>query len=83
MSAVKVLVPSVAIEVLLHKKLWQKSSLRDLTLYLTIINTYWFATTLNLSFLEPSLLLRTSHLSDQQKLDYGRQRLNWLNKIEV
>ncbi|KAI8637223.1 hypothetical protein BD408DRAFT_424898 [Parasitella parasitica] len=83
LSAVKVLVPSVAIEVLLHKKLWQKTSLRDLTLYLAIVNTYWFATTLNLSFLETPLFLQSPHLSDQQKLDCGRQRFNWLNKIEI
>lgn len=83
LSAVKVLVPSVAIEVLLHRKLWQKTSLRDLTLYLAIVNTYWFATTLNLSFLETPLFLQSPHLSDQQKLDCGRQRFNLLNKIEV
>lgn len=83
MSAVKVLVPSVAIEVILHKKLWQKTSLRDLTLYLAIVNTYWFATTLNLSFLETPLFLKSTHLSDEQKLDCGRQRFNWLNKVEV
>lgn len=83
LAAVKVLVPSVAIEVILHKKLWQKASLRDLTLYLAIVNTYWFATTLNLSFLESPLCLQSNHLSEQQKLDCGRQRFNWLNKIEV
>lgn len=83
MAAVKVLVPSVAIEVILHKRLWQKTSLRDLTLYLAIVNTYWFATTLNLSFLETPLFLQSPHLSDQQKMDCGRQRFNWLNKIEV
>ncbi|GAA5802137.1 hypothetical protein EDC94DRAFT_659762 [Helicostylum pulchrum] len=83
LAAVKVLVPSVAIEVILHKKLWQKASLRDLTLYLAIVNTYWFATTLNLSFLESPLCLQSNHLSEQQKLDCGRQRFNWLNKIEI
>lgn len=83
MSAVKVLVPSVAIEVILHKKLWQKTSLRDLTLYLAVVNTYWFATTLNLSFLETPLFIKSPHLSDEQKLDCGRQRFNWLNKVEI
>jgi hypothetical protein len=82
-AALKVLVPSVAIEVILHKKLWQRTSLRDLTLYLAIVNTYWFATTLNLSFLETPLFLKSPHLSEQQKLDCGRQRFNWLNKVEV
>ncbi|KAL0142536.1 hypothetical protein V8B55DRAFT_1499004 [Mucor lusitanicus] len=72
LAAVKVLVPSVAIEIVLHKKLWQKTSLRDLTLYLAIVNTYWFATTLNLSFLETPLFCNC-----------GRQRFNWLNKIEI
>lgn len=83
LAAAKVLVPSVAVEVILHKKFWQKATLRDLTLYLAIVNTYWFATTLNLSFLETPLCLQSNHLSEQQKLDCGRQRFNWLNKIEV
>ncbi|KAI8981456.1 hypothetical protein BDB01DRAFT_723873 [Pilobolus umbonatus] len=82
-SAVKVLVPSVAIEIILHKKLWEKTSLRDLTLYLAIVHTYWFATTLNLSFLETPLFLPSFHLTDKQKLDCGRQRFNWLNKLEI
>lgn len=82
-STVKVLVPTVAIEVILHKQVWQRTSLRDLTLYLALANTYWFATTLNLSFLETPLFLQSPHLDDQQKLDCGRQRFNWLNKIEV
>lgn len=83
LAAVKVLVPTVAIEVILHKKFWQRSTLRDLTLYLAIVNTYWFATNLNLSFLETPLFLQSPHLSDQQKSDCSRQRFNWLNKIEV
>jgi hypothetical protein len=82
-STLKVLVPSLAIEIILHKKVWEKTSLRDLTLYLALANTYWFATTLNLSFLETPLFLKTSLLDEQQKLDCGRQRFNWLNKIEV
>lgn len=83
LAAVKVLVPTVAIEVILHKKFWQKSSLRDLTLYLAIVNTYWFATNLNLSFLETPLFIQSPQLTDQQKSDVSRDRFNWLNKIEV
>lgn len=82
-AALKVLVPSVAIEVILHKKLWQKTSLRDLTLYLALVNTYWFATSLNLNFLEAPAFLQLPHLTEQQKLECGRQRYSWLNKIEV
>ena len=83
LGAVKVLVPSVAIEVLLHKNVWQKTSLRDLTLYLALVNTYWFATSLNLSFLETPLFMQSPHLNDQQKEDCGRHRFSWLNKMEV
>ncbi|KAI9483277.1 MAG: hypothetical protein EXX96DRAFT_136518 [Benjaminiella poitrasii] len=83
MTSVKVLVPSVAIEVILHKKIWQKTSLRTLTLCLAGINAYWFATTLNWSFLETPFFLKSPHLTDEQKIGYGRQRFNWLNKIEI
>ncbi|KAI7907959.1 uncharacterized protein BX663DRAFT_482203 [Cokeromyces recurvatus] len=83
MTSVKVLIPSVAIEVILHKQLWQRTSLRNLTLCLAGINAYWFATTLNWSFLETPFFLKSPHLSDQQKVGYRRQRFNWLNKIEI
>ncbi|KAG2205142.1 hypothetical protein INT47_002236 [Mucor saturninus] len=83
LAAVKVLVPTVAIEVILHKKFWQRSTIRDLTLYLAIVNTYWFATNLNLSFLETPLFIQSPQLTDQQKSDVSRDRFNWLNKIEI
>ena len=83
-STVKVIVPSIAIEVILHKQVWEKASLRHLTLYLTMANVYWFATSFNVGFLETPLLCKvTDGLNKSQKLDIGRNRLGWLNKIEV
>ncbi|KAI7850843.1 hypothetical protein BDC45DRAFT_538799 [Circinella umbellata] len=83
-STVKVIVPSIAIEVILHKKVWEKASLRHLTLYLTMANVYWFATSFNVGFLETPLLCKvTDGLNKSQKLDLGRNRLGWLNKIEL
>ena len=76
-------VPSVAIEILLHHKVWEKSTLRQLTLYLAMVNTYWVATTVNLSFLETPLMLEIPHLNKEQKADCGRHRFNWLNKMEA
>ncbi|KAI9269317.1 hypothetical protein BDA99DRAFT_597395 [Phascolomyces articulosus] len=84
LSVVKVLVPSVAIEIILHKQVWEKSSLRHLTLYLTMANVYWFATSFNFSFLETPLLCKVPESLDKsQKLDVGRHRFGWLNKIEL
>ncbi|KAI8374427.1 uncharacterized protein BYT42DRAFT_594529 [Radiomyces spectabilis] len=82
-AAAKVLVPSVAIEVVLHNKVWQKCSLRHLTLYLALINTYWFASTINLSFLESPLIMHIPTMDEKQKTECGRYRFNWLNKFEI
>ncbi|KAI8143389.1 hypothetical protein BJV82DRAFT_514819 [Fennellomyces sp. T-0311] len=82
-SSLKVVIPSVAIEVVLHKKVWEKTSLRHLTLYLTILNVYWFANSLNFSFFETPLLCQVPSLDQQQKLDVARHRLGWMNKLEL
>ncbi|KAF7720749.1 hypothetical protein EC973_006163 [Apophysomyces ossiformis] len=82
-SAAKVALPAVAVEAVLHYKVWPKSSLRHLTLYLALINTYWFATTFNFSFLETPFLLEASNLNERQKADCGRHRFNWWNKMEI
>jgi hypothetical protein len=82
----KVLIPSVAIEVLLHYKVWEKTSLRKLTLGLALVNTYWLATTLNLSLLVSPLLLKEASKGEadaEKKLECGREHFNILNKLEV
>lgn len=82
-SSLKVVVPTVAIEVILHKKVWEKASLRELTLGLTVVNVYWFATTSNISLFETPLLTQVPTLDDRQKADNARHRYNWLNKLEL
>lgn len=82
-STVKVVVPSAAVQVLIHQTCLKKASLRELTLGLTLLNAIWFATTLNMSYIETPLLANVPSLDDSQKLDVGRHRFNWINKIEV
>ncbi|KAI9492936.1 hypothetical protein BDB00DRAFT_957765 [Zychaea mexicana] len=82
-SSAKVVVPSIAIEVVLHKKVWEKASLRHLTLYLTLANAYWFATSLNFNLFETPLLCQVPSLDERQKVDVGRHRYGWLNKVEL
>ncbi|KAI8889697.1 hypothetical protein K501DRAFT_266865 [Backusella circina FSU 941] len=82
----KVLIPSVALEVLLHYKVWEKTSLRKLTLGLALVNTYWLATTLNLSLLVSPLLLKEAAKSEadaEEKLKCGAEHFNILNKLEI
>ncbi|KAL0088385.1 hypothetical protein J3Q64DRAFT_1673935 [Phycomyces blakesleeanus] len=83
MSSVKILLPSVAIQALLHNKLWPTQSLRQITLYLALLNTYWFATTFNFSFLETPFLVCLPTVNKKQRTDCGRHRFNWLNKMEI
>ncbi|KAL9552895.1 hypothetical protein PS6_004205 [Mucor atramentarius] len=82
-STVKVVVPSAAVQVLIHQTCLKKASLRELTLGLTLLNAIWFATTLNMSYIETPLLANVPSLDDSQKLDVGRHRFNWINKIEA
>lgn len=82
-STAKVVVPSAAIQLILHKTVISKTTLRELTLGLTLLNAIWFATTLNLSYLETPLLANVPSLDEWQKLDVGRHRFSWINKIEV
>ena len=82
-SSLKVVIPSVAIEVVLHKKVWEKTSLRHLTLYLTMLNVYWFSSSLNFSFFETPLLCQVPSLDQRQKGDLARHRLGLMNKLEV
>jgi hypothetical protein len=82
-STVKVVLPAAAIQVVLHNTFIKKASLRELTLGLTLLNAFWFATTLNLSYIETPLLANVPSLDEWTKLDVGRHRFNWINKIEV
>ncbi|CEI86832.1 hypothetical protein RMCBS344292_01260 [Rhizopus microsporus] len=82
-STAKVVVPSAAIQLILHKTVISKTTLRELTLGLTLLNAIWFATTLNLSYLETPLLANVPSLDEWQKLDVGRHRFSWINKIEA
>ncbi|KAI9259071.1 hypothetical protein BY458DRAFT_541265 [Sporodiniella umbellata] len=82
-STAKVVLPSAALQLVLHKTVVNKASLRGLTLSLTLLNALWFATTLNLSYLETPLLANVPSLDEWQKLDVGRHRFNWINKIEA
>ncbi|KAI8978041.1 hypothetical protein BDB01DRAFT_837484 [Pilobolus umbonatus] len=82
-STVTVLVPSAAIQVLLHKTVLKDASLRELTLGLTLINTFWFGITLATKFLETPLLANVPSLNEWQKLDVGRHRFSLLNKVEI
>ncbi|KAI7871621.1 hypothetical protein BDF14DRAFT_1762939 [Spinellus fusiger] len=82
-SSVKILVPALAVEVYLHNRVWPKHSLRQITLYLALINTYWFATTFNFSFLETPFLVGMQSVDKQQNAYCGRHRFNWINKMEL
>lgn len=82
-SPVKVFLPSLAIEVILHRNVWQKTPLRHLTLYLVAVNVYWLATSVNWGLLETPLLLQLPSLDDRQKMETARHRFSFLNKVEV
>lgn len=82
-STAKVVLPAAAIQVVLHNTALKKASLRELTLGLSLLNAFWFATTLNLSYIETPLLANVPSLDEWTKLDVGRHRFNWINKIEV
>ncbi|CDS04464.1 hypothetical protein LRAMOSA07171 [Lichtheimia ramosa] len=82
-STLKVLAPSVAVEVILHKQVWQKASLRDLTLCLALVNAYWLGTTLNVSFFETPLLCQVPGLDERQQAEIARHRYGWINKAEL
>jgi hypothetical protein len=81
-STVKVVAPSAALAVVLHKTVIKESSLRGLTLGLTLLNAFWFATTLNMT-IESPLLATVLCLDDWKMLDVGRHRLSWISKMEV
>lgn len=82
-STAKVVLPAAAIQIVLHQTSLKKASLRELTLGLTLLNAFWFATSLNLSYIETPLLANVPSLDEWTKLDVGRHRFNWINKIEV
>lgn len=82
-STAKVVLPCAAMQIVVHNTCLKHSNLRELTLGLTLINTFWFATTLNLSYLETPLLANVPSLDEWTKLDVGRHRFNFINKIEV
>lgn len=82
-STAKVVLPAAAIQVVIHQTGLKKASLRELTLGLTLLNAIWFATTLNLSYIETPLLANVTSLDEWTKLDVGRHRFSWINKIEV
>lgn len=82
-STAKVVLPSAAVQIVIHKTFVNKLSLRELTLGLTLLNAFWFATTLNLDFLETPLLANVPSLDEWTKLDVGRHRFSFINKLEV
>jgi hypothetical protein len=82
-STAKIVLPCAALQVVVHNTCLKNSNLRELTLGLTLINAFWFATTLNLSYLETPLLANIPSLDEWTKLDVGRHRFNFINKIEV
>ncbi|GAA5813925.1 hypothetical protein MFLAVUS_007414 [Mucor flavus] len=82
-STAKVVLPAAAIQVVIHQTGLKKASLRELTLGLTLLNAIWFATTLNLSYIETPLLANVTSLDEWTKLDVGRHRFSWINKIEA
>jgi hypothetical protein len=85
MAVVKVLVPSVAIEALVHHQVWKHSSTRTLTLSLALLNTYWFATSFNMSALVSPLYFKCKNDSTklEETKECGRHHFNLLNKLEV
>jgi hypothetical protein len=82
-STVKVVATSAALAVVLHKTAIKESSLRGLTLGLTLLNAFWFATTLNMTIFESPLLANVPSLDNWKMLDVGRHRLSWISKMEV
>ncbi|KAI9476276.1 MAG: hypothetical protein EXX96DRAFT_576523 [Benjaminiella poitrasii] len=82
-STAKVVLPSAAVQLIIHQTVFKKASLRELTLGLTLLNAIWFATTLNMSYIETPLLANVPSLDEITKLDVGRHRFNWINKIEA
>ncbi|KAI9311413.1 hypothetical protein BX666DRAFT_1998144 [Dichotomocladium elegans] len=83
LSAVKVVVPSIAVEFILHKKVWEKASLRDLTLALALVNAYWFASTLNVSFFDTCLISKMPTIDSRQQMEINCRRFQWFNKAEL
>ncbi|KAI8968323.1 hypothetical protein BDF20DRAFT_895650 [Mycotypha africana] len=82
-STVKVVAPAAAVQLVLHNTVLKKASLRELTLGLTLLNAIWFATTFNCSYVETPLIAKVPSLNENTKLDVGRHRFNWINKIEA
>ncbi|KAI8891256.1 hypothetical protein K501DRAFT_327873 [Backusella circina FSU 941] len=85
MTVVKVLVPSVAIEAVVHHQVWKYASTRTLTLGLALLNTYWFATSFNMTALVSPLYIKCKN--DASKLEEtkecSRHHFNLLNKLEI
>lgn len=82
-STAKVVLPSAAVQIVIHQTVLKKLSLRELTLGLTLLNAIWFTTSLDLGFFETPLLANVPSLDEWQKLDVGRHRFSFINKIEA
>ncbi|KAH8555002.1 hypothetical protein BGW37DRAFT_219636 [Umbelopsis sp. PMI_123] len=82
-SPAKIALPSVAIQAVMHYTVLEKLPIRTLTLWLSLVNTYWFASTLNQSFLDTPITLLTSVDDKTHAANIGRLIFNWLNKLEI
>ncbi|KAG2176801.1 hypothetical protein INT44_007465 [Umbelopsis vinacea] len=82
-SPIKIALPSVAIQAVLHYTVLEKLPIRSLTLALSLVNTYWFASTLNQSFLDTPITLLSSTDDKVHSANVGRLIFNWLNKLEI
>ncbi|CAO3687118.1 unnamed protein product [Umbelopsis vinacea] len=83
-SPAKIALPSVAIQAILHRTVLEKLPIRTLTLWLSLVNTYWFASALNQSFLDTPIKQYTYPSVDKsQSTNIGRHLFSWLNKLEI
>ncbi|GAB5588345.1 hypothetical protein Unana1_03245 [Umbelopsis nana] len=81
-SSAKIALPSVAIQAIIHRTVLEKLPIRTLTLWLSLVNTYWFASTLNQSFLDTPIK-QFVHVDKAQSFNIGRHLFSWLNKLEI
>ncbi|KAM3587055.1 hypothetical protein VKS41_002101 [Umbelopsis sp. WA50703] len=82
-SSAKVAVPAVVVQAIIHRTVLEKLPIRTLTLWLSLTNTYWFAVTLNQSFLDTPMKQYIPNVDKEQSTNIGRHIFSWLNKIEV
>ncbi|KAG2184809.1 hypothetical protein INT43_000722 [Umbelopsis isabellina] len=82
-SPAKVAVPSIIVQAIIHRTVLEKLPIRTLTLWLSLTNTYWFATTLSHSFLDTPIKQYAPNVDKEQSTNIGRHIFSWLNKLEA